>query len=192
MATSSAAAAAAAVDDALKAQQLEVLLTPPTADAESAYFARLTSPGTPGHGNVVVKRGGGGGGGGGGGDGGDGDGADAAIHGKGLFAARDFAEGERVLVEPPLIGMQQESTRDDALVCAQCFTYVGSVEQQIARRLLTDAAAGDDGSGGGGGGDDSGDAIVDPAFLRQLLSGEKRLPGSESFPMPACRKCPGG
>ena len=181
MATSS----AAAVEDALKAQQLEVLLAPPTADAESAYFARLTSPGTPGHGNVVVKRGGGGGG-GGGGDGGESDGADAAIHGKGLVAARDFTEGERVLVEPPLIGMQQESNRDDALVCGECFTYVGSVEQQIARRLLDEAA------GGGDGGDGSGDAIVDPGFLRQLLSGDKRLPGSESFPMPACRKCPGG
>ena len=75
------------------------------------------------------------------------------------------------------------------------------MEHQIARRLLHEAGNGADeeeggGGGGRGGGGDGMDVdmehIVDPAFLRMLLRGEARLPGSESFPMPACRRCPGG
>ena len=150
-------------DDTLKRRQLDVLLAQPTEDAEFAYYARLTAPGNPGHGNVVVKR---------------------VTHGKGLVAARDFAEGDRVLVEPPLVAMQQETNRADALVCGECLRYVGSVEEQIARRLLNDDGDANDG--------DAAASIVDPGFLRQLLGGEKRLPGSELFPMPPSRRCPGG
>jgi hypothetical protein len=54
-------------------------------------------------------------------------------------------------------------------VCGECFRYVGSVEHQIARRLLSEA------NGGAAAGDDN--AIVDPGTLRLLLSGETRLPG---------------
>ena len=86
MAASSATADAAE----LKQQQLALLLAPPSAAAAAAYYARLTDEGTPGHGRVTVGR---------------------AAHGKGLFAARDFVQGDRVLVEPPLIGMQQETNR---------------------------------------------------------------------------------
>jgi hypothetical protein len=49
----------------------------------------------------------------------------SVTHGKGLVAARDFAEGERVLVEAPLIGMQQEGNRADALagLVALCWHF---------------------------------------------------------------------
>ena len=152
-------AAAGSARDALREAQLAVLLATPSEEAEAAYYARLVVPGAPGHGDVLVRR-------------------SATTHGKGLFAARDFDEGERVLVEPPLVGMQQEGNRKDALVCGECFRYVGSVEGQIARRLL-DAGAEVEG-------------IVDPAHLRRLMDGEEKLPGSEHFPMPATRACPGG
>jgi hypothetical protein len=107
--------------DQLKEQQLALLLSAPSEAAEATYFARLCGAGTPAAGRVTVAK--------------------SATHGKGLVAARDFAQGERVLVEVPLVGMQQESNRSDALVCGECFRYVGSVEHQIARRLLADAAA---------------------------------------------------
>ena len=56
--------------------------------------------------------------------------------GKGLFAARAFAEGEVVLTEPPLAAIQHERNTPAALACAHCFQYLVSVEHQVARRLL--------------------------------------------------------
>ena len=104
----------------LASRQLALLLAPPTDDDVAAYYASLLAPGRPGHGDVLVKP-------------------SSKYQGRGLFAARDFAEGERVLCEPPLVGIQQESNREDATVCAQCFRYVGSIERQIATRLLRDS-----------------------------------------------------
>ena len=49
--------------------------------------------------------------------------------GKGLYATRDFAVGDRVLIEPPLVAMQHERNRNDAIVCSFCFRYVGSIEK---------------------------------------------------------------
>lgn len=141
--------------DGLRATQLAALLATPSEDSERAYYARVLSPAAFGS-AVSVRR---------------------VTHGKGLVAARDFAEGERVLVEPPLAGMQQESNRADALVCGECFRYVGGVERQIARRLLADDATAD---------------IVDRGFLARLLDGTERLPHADRFPMPAAVPCPGG
>jgi hypothetical protein len=42
-------------NDELKQQQLSLLLTPPTPDAEAAYFAKLTAAGTPGHGGGCTR-----------------------------------------------------------------------------------------------------------------------------------------
>ncbi|GAQ91639.1 hypothetical protein KFL_008230040 [Klebsormidium nitens] len=55
--------------------------------------------------------------------------------GKGIFASKTFEEGDPVLIEPPLVAAQDTANKVDALVCAHCFQYVGSIELQIGRRL---------------------------------------------------------
>jgi hypothetical protein len=56
--------------------------------------------------------------------------------GKGVFAVKDFNAEEVVLQEPMLVGAQHSSNKADAMVCSYCFRYVGSLELQLARRLL--------------------------------------------------------
>ena len=71
--------------DAVAARQLELLLAPPTDEAAASYYDSLLLPNNPGHGDVTVAR-------------------SDTYRGRGLFAARDFTEGERVLREPPRVG----------------------------------------------------------------------------------------
>ena len=145
----------------LASRQLALLLAPPTDDDVAAYYASLLAPGRPGHGDVLVKP-------------------SSKYQGRGLFAARDFAEGERVLCEPPLVGIQQESNREDATVCAQCFRYVGSIERQIATRLLRDSHR------------EACEGVVERSVLEELLQGARTLPNSRDFPLPECFECHGG
>ena len=99
--------------------QRDALLAAPSPASEASYYAKLAAAAAAsGAGHVRVER---------------------VAHGKGLVAARAFAKGERVLVEHPLVGMQQETNRADARVCGACFRYVGTVGAQIARRLLAPA-----------------------------------------------------
>ena len=151
----------AGASDELASRQLALLLAPPTDDDVAAYYASLLAPGRPGHGDVLVKP-------------------SATYRGRGLFAARDFAEGERVLCEPPLVGIQQESNREDATVCAQCFRYVGSIERQIATRLLRDSHK------------EACEGVVERRVLEELLQGARTLPNSRDFPQPECHECLGG
>ena len=154
-------AGASASSDELASRQLALLLAPPTDDDVAAYYASLLAPGRPGHGDVLVKP-------------------SATYRGRGLFAARDFAEGERVLCEPPLVGIQQESNREDAAVCAQCFRYVGSIERQIATRLLRDSHR------------KACEGVVERRVLEELAQGTRTLPNSSHFPLPECFECHGG
>ena len=147
--------------DAVAARQLELLLAPPTDEDAASYYDSLLLPNNPGHGDVTVAPSG-------------------TYRGRGLFAARDFTEGERVLREPPRVGIQQEHNRCDALVCAECFRYVGSIERQIATRLLHDSHS------------DACEGVVDRRVLEELQSGVKSLPDSRDFPMPECFECHGG
>ena len=147
--------------DAVAARQLELLLAPPTDEVAASYYDSLLQPNEPGHGDVTVAR-------------------SDTYRGRGLFAARDFTEGERVLREPPRVGIQQEHNRCDALVCAECFRYVGSIERQIATRLLHDSHK------------DACEGVVDRRVLEELQSGVKSLPDSRDFPMPECFECHGG
>ena len=41
-----------------------------------------------------------------------------------------------VFKERPLVGAQHTANKADALVCSKCFSMIGSIEQQIAHRLL--------------------------------------------------------
>ena len=151
----------ASASDELASRQLALLLAPPTDDDVAAYYASLLAPGRPGHGDVLVKP-------------------SSKYRGRGLFAARDFAEGERVLCEPPLVGIQQESNREDATVCAQCFRYVGSIERQIATRLLRDSHR------------EACEGVVERRVLEELAQGARTLPNSRDFPQPECFECHGG
>lgn len=47
-----------------------------------------------------------------------------------------FRADELVFKEAPLVGAQHTANKADALVCSRCFTMIGSIEQQIAHRLL--------------------------------------------------------
>lgn len=55
------------------------------------------------------------------------------------LSLQDFAEGDIIFRDPPLVAAQHSGNRADALVCAQCFRYVGSIEQQLKHRILGDA-----------------------------------------------------
>ena len=92
--------------DAQRDAQRDALLAAPSPASEASYYAQLAAAAAAsGAGHVRVER---------------------VAHGKGLVAARAFAKGERVLVEHPLVGMQQETNRADARVCGACFRYVGT------------------------------------------------------------------
>ena len=56
---------------------------------------------------------------------------DSPVHGRGLFAARDYAAGETVLVEAPLVKMQDVGNRQDVLVCSECLCFL-----DVSRTLL--------------------------------------------------------
>ena len=51
---------------------------------------------------------------------------------------QDFAEGDLLFKEPPLVAGQHVFNRSKAVVCANCFRFLGSVELQIAWHLLCD------------------------------------------------------
>ena len=143
--------------------QRDALLAAPSPASEASYYAKLAAAAAAsGAGHVRVER---------------------VAHGKGLVAARAFAKGERVLVEHPLVGMQQETNRADARVCGACFRYVGTVGAQIARRLLAPAMR--DAAAAHG---------VDASWLRRLQRGEATLPevaGFDARGLPAIVTSPG-
>ena len=49
---------------------------------------------------------------------------------------QEFKSDELVFKEAPLVGAQHTANKADALVCSRCFSMIGSIEQQIAHRLL--------------------------------------------------------
>lgn len=55
---------------------------------------------------------------------------------------QDFAEGDVLIRELPLVGIQHAANQPQALVCAHCFQFLGSVEEQIGRRLAWHRTAG--------------------------------------------------
>lgn len=56
---------------------------------------------------------------------------------------QDLHAEDLVFREAPLVGAQHTANRRDALVCSHCFALVGSLEQQIAHRLLARAGTGE-------------------------------------------------
>ncbi|MEW5302786.1 MAG: hypothetical protein WDW36_005534 [Sanguina aurantia] len=56
--------------------------------------------------------------------------------GKGIFATHSFSKGDTVWTETPLIAEQGLASRRSAHICACCFRFLGSVEHQLAVKLL--------------------------------------------------------
>jgi hypothetical protein len=66
--------------------------------------------------------------------------AEAPGKGRGLFAARDLAEGEVIFTELPLVGMQHLSNAESIETCAMCMRHVGELEAQVRNLMDSDAA----------------------------------------------------
>ena len=60
-------------------------------------------------------------------------------------AEQDFAEGDVLFRQPPLVGALHAASRAAVLACGHCFRHIGSVELQTARRILAAVPAGHDG-----------------------------------------------
>ena len=126
--------------------------------------------------------------------------------GKGLYATRDFIVGDRVLIEPPLVAMQHERNRNDAIVCSFCFRYVGSIEKQIGQRLFHQLSSAQEKlqqqkeqqmeatTAGDAAAEESARRSGDLDVLNSMASvGEPKLPlADQCFPLPTERACVGG
>ncbi|KAL3682027.1 hypothetical protein R1sor_000049 [Riccia sorocarpa] len=178
----------------------ELLLAAPSEAAMRKYYDKLAAAGK-GLGVKVEQIGG--------------------VFGKGLFADKNFQEGELVLRESMLVGAQHEQNKVDALVCSLCFRYVGSLELQIGRRLvskveettkfhsnddtgshsggedgsdmdLTDEKEGSDYDGCGCDGTAKNNKNISRELVDSLLTGDLHLPDSDRFPLSPITVCPGG
>jgi hypothetical protein len=66
--------------------------------------------------------------------------AEAVGKGRGLFAARDIAEGKVIFTELPLVSMQHLANAERIEACAMCMRHVGELEAQL-RMLIADESA---------------------------------------------------
>ncbi|RAL41821.1 hypothetical protein DM860_009003 [Cuscuta australis] len=138
-------------------------------------------------------------------------------YGKGVFAEKNFKEGELVLKDKMLVGAQHTSNKMNCLVCSYCFRFIGSIEHQIGRQLFwLDFGEGkelshtkrdfrnsphSDEAGSSGkelqenGGCSSSSSrpkvSIPKDLLHSLMNGDTLLPYSEHFPLPSIVPCPG-
>ncbi|ONK61089.1 uncharacterized protein A4U43_C08F26140 [Asparagus officinalis] len=99
--------------DAEFSDQIAALLAPPSPQSEQEYYDELIEK-TKCDG-IRVKR--------------------TKKIGKGVFANKEFKEGELILKDQILFAAQHSSNKVDCLVCSRCFCFIGSVELQIGRKL---------------------------------------------------------
>ncbi|CAN1161187.1 Histone-lysine N-methyltransferase ATXR2 [Linum perenne] len=179
--------------DASCSEQVSALLQPPSPQQVQEYFDELLST-RQCHGLKVVEKG---------------------IHGKGVCANMDFEEGELVLRDQMLVGIQHSSNKVDCLVCGFCFRYIGSIELQIGRKLYLQSlgvSTSDecmngtmshdsrahhgtnmaDGRDVGGCSSKTTAARLPKELLESLMNGNLVLPHSDKFPLPSAVSCSGG
>lgn len=58
-----------------------------------------------------------------------------AEYGKGVYADLDFQQGDLVLKDQMLFGVQHSSNKIDCFVCSFCYRFISSIEHQIGRKL---------------------------------------------------------
>ncbi|OMO60161.1 hypothetical protein CCACVL1_24353 [Corchorus capsularis] len=135
--------------------------------------------------------------------------------GKGVFAETDFEEEQLILKDQMLLGAQHSSNKIDCLVCSYCFQFIGSIEQQIGRKLYlkrlgvsphsgcqNDSSDEDEdedehfvqnhhNSENGASSSSIGTVPLPKMAVESLMNGEMSLPYSEKFPLPSVVSCPG-
>ncbi|XWS54312.1 hypothetical protein CRYUN_Cryun10bG0079500 [Craigia yunnanensis] len=136
--------------------------------------------------------------------------------GKAVFAQADFEEEQLIFKDQMLVGAQHPSNKIDCLVCSYCFKFIGSIEQQIGRKLYL-KTLGLGISPHNGCRNNSSDEDQDNHYVQNhhnlengassgsnstiplttmavesLMNGELALPYSSKFPLPSVISCPGG
>lgn len=105
--------------------------------------------------------------------------------GKALFATKSFPVDTLVLREPPAAAIQHTYNKQIAQVCAQCFRFIGSLEDHAARLLFHCSNAGssvDESDGDGNKGPSSpSPPIIDPDTLVSLATKELKLPYTDTL-----------
>ncbi|KAJ6860102.1 histone-lysine N-methyltransferase ATXR2 isoform X1 [Populus alba x Populus x berolinensis] len=99
--------------DARCAAEISAMLTPPSPLQLQEYFEEIISE-RKCHG-IEVKR-------------------DGNLS-KGVYATMELKEGELILKDKILVGLQHVPNKLDCLVCGYCFQFIESVEYQIGRKL---------------------------------------------------------
>ncbi|KAL4585170.1 hypothetical protein LXL04_009785 [Taraxacum kok-saghyz] len=170
------------------AEQIAVLLEPPSPLQVQEYFDELiTSKNCNG---IQVKP--------------------TNAYGKGVYADMEFEEGDLVLKDQMLVGVQHSSNKIDCLVCSHCFQFIGSIELQIGRKLyLQDLGSPKDCSdlASSDGSDMEEDHLESQhcssttsrnrfklpiESVESLMNEKLTLPFSKKFPLPSVIDCPGG
>ncbi|KAJ8749291.1 hypothetical protein K2173_018772 [Erythroxylum novogranatense] len=138
--------------------------------------------------------------------------------GKGVYANKEFKEGELVLKDQMLVGLQHPSNKIDCLVCSFCFRFIGSIEIQIGRKLYLKNLGVSSSNGCGrekyfskyhsavGSSTEEDDSCMEDSapgrcgpkvslhngVAESLMNGELILPHSDEFSLPTVVSCPGG
>ncbi|XVF01825.1 hypothetical protein REPUB_Repub04eG0122800 [Reevesia pubescens] len=139
----------------------------------------------------------------------------SAEFGKGVFAETDFEDEQLILKDQMLVGAQHPSNKIDCLVCSYCFKFIGSIEQQIGRKLYLKTlgvgvsphnechiGSSDEDQDNhyvenhcnseNGASSSSNSTIPLPKMTVELLMNrELALPYSNKFPLPSVVSCPG-
>ncbi|KAK7261070.1 hypothetical protein RIF29_27373 [Crotalaria pallida] len=126
---------------------------------------------------------------------------------KGVYAAMDFKEGDLVLKDHMLVGVQHYHNKIDCFVCSFCFRFIGSIELQIGRRLYLqqlnasmshdcdemDSFDEEEITEQCGSSSSSKTKIPLPeGVVESLMNGQLILPYSKEFSMPPSVPCSGG
>ncbi|XP_071721972.1 histone-lysine N-methyltransferase ATXR2-like [Rutidosis leptorrhynchoides] len=178
------------IDESCAAQISSLLQSPPPLQVQE-YFEKLI-PTRKCHGITVKQNG---------------------DFGKGVFAKSEFKEGELILKDQMLVGIQHASNRMECFVCSYCFKFVGSIELQMGRRLYFQNIIGPASSNNGRGASTSShghcsdtDSSEEEDFsvpeketiplpdgvVESLMDGGLVFPYSDKFPLPTVISCPGG
>ncbi|XVE66312.1 hypothetical protein DITRI_Ditri08aG0070600 [Diplodiscus trichospermus] len=171
--------------------QIAALLQPPSPFLVQEYFEQLISK-RQCHGIKVKQNG---------------------EFGKGVFAQTDFEKEQLIFKDQMLVGIQHPSNKIDCLVCSYCFKFIGSIEQQIGRKLYLKAVgvgisphygcqknSSDEedqdnnhhNSENGASSSSSSTLPLPTMAVESLMNGELSLPYSKNFPLPSIVSCPGG
>ncbi|KAJ6289853.1 hypothetical protein OIU78_025721 [Salix suchowensis] len=96
---------------------------------------------------------------------------------KGVYGTMEFKEGDLIMKDKILVGIQHVPNKLDCLVCGNCFQFI-----EKGYEILGECSS------------SSSDNKVrlSEGVIEALMNGELVLPYSEHFPLPSTVRCPGG